>query len=431
MTTQPSGERPPQPHQPSPPDASSSGRPSGRPTGPPSGPLSGGAGRGPAGPPPPGPPGGPPPGAEPPGGSRPWWRSGPGIAAAVVALAAVAALVVVLTRPGGGGSTQRAGAEVFLQPASATGPAPFTESTAARQATPPPYSPAPVPSPAGTGTTPTRSVSGAAPGLYGGTKDVVSCDVPRQIAALTADPAKNAAFASALGIGPRAVPGYLRGLTPVQLRTDTRVTNHGYRDGRATPYQAVLQAGTAVLVDDRGVPRVRCACGNPLGAPVPLPANPKRSGQPWPSYRPSEVVVIAPSKTVVHKIVIYDHGSGRWYERERGAQPKPDRPVPPPVTPTPPAGTPSPVTSPPPSGATSPPVTGAPSTADTATPGDTATATAPAESPSGSPGDTSTPSGPASQPPALTDRGTPSGPAAPATPSGPSTAPPASASAQG
>ncbi|MFE3763170.1 DUF6777 domain-containing protein [Streptomyces sp. NPDC059104] len=340
-----------------------------------------------------------------------------------MALAAVAALVVVLTRPGGGGgATQRAGAEVFLQPAAVTGPAPFTESTAAREATPPPYSPAPnqTPSPADTGTTPTRSVSGSAPGLYGGTKDVASCDVPRQIAALSAEPAKNAAFASALGLEPRAVPGYLRALTPVQLRTDTRVTNHGYRDGRAVPYQAVLQAGTAVLVDDRGVPRVRCACGNPLGAPVPLPANPKRSGQPWPSYRPGQAVVIAPSKTVVHKIVIYDHESGRWYERDRGAAPKPDRPVPPPATPTPPTGTPAPATSPPSSGASPPPVTGTPQAPGTATPEDTATETTPSGSPSGSPGDTSTPSGPESKPPALTDRSTPSGPTtAPA----PSTAP--------
>ncbi|MET8748964.1 DUF6777 domain-containing protein [Streptomyces sp. NPDC004667] len=340
-----------------------------------------------------------------------------------MALAAVAALVVVLTRPGGGGgATQRAGAEVFLQPAGVTGPAPFTESTAAREATPPPYSPPPNPnpSPADTGTTPTRSVSGSAPGLYGGTKDVASCDVPRQIAALSAEPAKNAAFASALGLEPRAVPGYLRALTPVQLRTDTRVTNHGYRDGRAVPYQAVLQAGTAVLVDDRGVPRVRCACGNPLGAPVPLPANPKRSGEPWPSYRPGQAVVIAPSKTVVHKIVIYDHESGRWYERDRGAAPKPDRPVPPPATPTPPAGTPAPATSPPSSGASPPPVTGTPQAPGTATPEDTATETTPSGSPSGSPGDTSTPSGPASKPPALTDRSTPSGPTtAPA----PSTAP--------
>ncbi|MCZ0997978.1 hypothetical protein O1M63_07095 [Streptomyces mirabilis] len=111
-------------------------------------------------------------------------------------------------------------------------------------------------------------MSGDAPGLYGGTRNVASCDVEKQITALRADPSKNAAFASVLGIQPSAVPGYLRTLTPVQLRADTRVTNHGYRNGSATTYQAVLQAGTAVLVDDRGVPRVRCACGNPLTPPA-------------------------------------------------------------------------------------------------------------------------------------------------------------------
>ncbi|MGH3907098.1 MAG: DUF6777 domain-containing protein, partial [Pseudonocardiaceae bacterium] len=42
---------------------------------------------------------------------------------------------------------------------------------------------------------------------------------------------------------------------------DTRVTNHGYRDGKATDRQAVLQAGTAVLVDEKGRPRVKCGCG--------------------------------------------------------------------------------------------------------------------------------------------------------------------------
>lgn len=339
----------------------------------------------------------------------------PRVAGAVVALAAVVALVVVLTRPGGGGSTQKAAAEVFLQPVAESGRDPFTESTAAKQATPPP-APTTTAPPPGTGTTATRSVSGSAPGLYGGTKDVASCDVERQIAALSAQPAKNAAFAAALGIEPSAVAGRLRALTPVQLRTDTRVTNHGYRDGRATPYQAVLQAGTAVLVDDRGVPRVRCACGNPLGAPVALPADPKRFGRPWPSYRPSQVVVIAPSVTVINKIVIYDHQNHRWYERDRGADPAPDRPVPPPVAPNPPTGTPSVITSPP-SDTTSP------STPGTGTPEDTATASTPSGRPPDTPGDTGTPSGPVSKPPALTDRSTPSGPA---TPSGPSTPPPAS-----
>ncbi|MFD7082960.1 DUF6777 domain-containing protein [Streptomyces sp. NPDC059918] len=252
-------------------------------------------------------------------------------------MAALVALVVVLTRPSGSPSAR---GEVFLQPASATGPDPFTESTAAREAVEPPQSPAPSPPGATptTAATATRSISGAAPGLYGGTQSVTSCDVEKQVRALSAEPAKNEAFASALGIRPQSVPGYLRSLTPVQLRTDTRVTNHGYRDGKATAYQAVLQAGTAVLIDDRGVPRVRCACGNPLGPPVALPADPKRHGQPWSSYQPSEVVVIAPSEKVVHKFVIYDHRDRSWFERNRGDhQGEHDKPVPPPVPPTAPA----------------------------------------------------------------------------------------------
>lgn len=108
----------------------------------------------------------------------------------------------------------------------------------------------------------------------------------KQIAVLTAEPDKNNAFASVLDIDPSRVPAYLRGLTPVQLRLDTRVTNHGFRDGAATSYQAVLQAGTAVLVDDHGVPRVRCACGNPLLPPVALKGNPQQKGRPGPGTAP-------------------------------------------------------------------------------------------------------------------------------------------------
>jgi hypothetical protein len=39
------------------------------------------------------------------------------------------------------------------------------------------------------------------------------------------------------------------------------VVNHGYRDGTVTTINSVLQAGTAVLVDDYGVAAVRCDCG--------------------------------------------------------------------------------------------------------------------------------------------------------------------------
>ncbi|MCB5166736.1 hypothetical protein LG634_18055 [Streptomyces bambusae] len=342
MTTQPSG-RPP------------SGD---RPTGPPSGPLSGSAGQGPPTIPhggvPPAPPGGggggdgsgtgPGPGD---GNGKPWWRSVPRIATAALALVAAVVLAVVLTRPGG---TPKSGGEVFLQAASAEGPDPYTASTVTpagkekQQTQEPPPPPASTPPPGGRIVT--QSVAGSAPGLYGGTKNVASCNVELQIKTLGSQPPKNTAFASALGIQPAAVPGYLRSLTTVQLRSDTRVTNHGYRDGRPTSYQAVLQAGTAVLVDSRGVPRVRCACGNPLGPPVALQGDPVRKGQAWPSYRPVNVVVIAPSVTIINKFVIYDRDDRRWYERDRGDHHgRHDRPVPPPPDPSP--WVPEPVTSPP------------------------------------------------------------------------------------
>lgn len=322
---------------------------------------------------------------------------------------------MVLTRPGG---TPGDGGEVFLQPAAASGPDPFTVSTAVEQATPPPDSPPPS---AATGTatsgttTATRSVSGAAPGVYGGTANTASCDVEKQIKVLSAQPSKNSVFAAALGIQPAAVPGYLRSLTPVQLRLDTRVTNHGYRDGKATSYQAVLQAGTAVLVDDRGVPRVRCACGNPLGPPVALKANPKRFGQTWNSYQPAEVVVIAPAVTSVKKFVIYDHKEKHWYERDRGDhQGKRDKPVPPPVIPTPtriPSVPPTEPTKPPkPTSSvtpTKPKPSGTESPSKSTTP---STTTSPSESgkPTPTPKPTPTKSGTHSETPSVTPSETPS-----------------------
>ncbi|MCX5386491.1 DUF6777 domain-containing protein [Streptomyces sp. NBC_00083] len=354
---------------------------SGRPTGPPSGPLSGPSQPSPSGPgstragatrpdstPPPGPerPSGPPDSGPPggpggPGGGgqgggrgdgpdepgagsgppRPWWKSAPRVAAisAVVVAAVVAA--VVLTRPGGssGGSSQ-AGGEVLLQPAGKSGPDPFTASTARGDSTP--SSPVALPSSSASANV-TRAVDGADPGLYGGTRTVGSCDVEQQIGALRKDPAKNKAFASVLAIEPSGVPGYLRALTPVRLRLDTRVTNHGYRDGAPTSYQAVLQAGTAVLVDDRGVPRVRCACGNPLLPPVAQKGTPKRTGEAWPGYRPSNVVVVAPAAQVVNTFVVYDPDSGGWFARHKGDSGRGDTKTTPPAThpSSPPSGSPS------------------------------------------------------------------------------------------
>ncbi|WP_369231080.1 DUF6777 domain-containing protein [Streptomyces sp. R21] len=242
-----------------------------------------------------------------------------------------------------GGTAKASGTstgELFLQPAAAQGPDPFTDSTATSTATPPPVTRTPQSTPTGNSSATTqevRSFSGATPGLYGGTQSVGSCDVERQIRFLTSDQAKARAFAGASGISQADIPGFLRGLTSVVLRADTRVTNHGFRDGRATSFQSVLQVGTAVLVDNRGVPRVRCACGNPLRQPVALQVNPGTHGRPWSGYRPAQVIVVTPAPKVIVNITIINIVDNTWIERPIGDDGDRDVVVPPPdvVTPSP------------------------------------------------------------------------------------------------
>lgn len=241
------------------------------------------------------------------------------------------------------GSDAGPGGEVFLQPVAAQGPDPFTGSTAtgpesADQVTRTAQSARPV----GNTSVPlsgVRSVSGGTPGLYGGTARVGSCDVERQIGYLAADPARGGAFARAEGITRTAVPGFLRGLTPVVLRADTRVTNHGYRGGQAAGFQSVLQAGTAVLVDDRGVPRVRCACGNPLKPPAAAHGASGTGGHAWSGYRPGEVIEVTPAPHAITSITIIDLGSQAWIERPIGHDVGHDHVVSPPASATQPPRT--------------------------------------------------------------------------------------------
>lgn len=202
-------------------------------------------------------------------------------------------------------------------------------------ATPAPPSRPPSPSSPAPRSQTLRSVSGAIAGLYGGAKSTPSCDADAQARLLTADRAKTAAFARAAGVSAPSVPAFLRGLTPVVLRADVRVTNHGYQDGAPTAFQAVLQSGTAVLVDDRGLPRVRCACGNPLRPAVARRADAVHQGKPWSGYRPDRVVVVNRSTQALSALVIVDSVDNTWLERQTGTDgdkdKKPD--VPPPYPP--------------------------------------------------------------------------------------------------
>ena len=102
------------------------------------------------------------------------------------------------------------------------------------------------------------------------------------------------------------IPQYIRELTPVLLRSDTRVTNNGFFDGRPAPRQAVLEADTAVLVDGYGVPRTRCACGNPVTHPIPTRTTPTYTGDQWTRFTPQTTVVVQPPAQPITIIILID-----------------------------------------------------------------------------------------------------------------------------
>jgi hypothetical protein len=165
-------------------------------------------------------------------------------------------------------------------------------------------------------------VSGDAPGLYGGT-EANSCDVAAMQAYLVTHPDRAAAWAAALMIDPSQIDEHFASLTPVALQTDTAVTNHGFDSGVATPFQTVLQAGTAVLVDAVGLPRVRCYCGNPLQTPAPRP-NPRYEGARWEGFDAQAVTQIATASTEIQQFVVVerepDGEVGRVVSRPRATR---------------------------------------------------------------------------------------------------------------
>ncbi len=123
-------------------------------------------------------------------------------------------------------------------------------------------------------------------GPFGGTGSDLVCDRELLIRSLRARPDRMEEWARVLGIdpAPAVVARYIRSLRSVTLTRDTRVTNHNFVNGNAVAYQAILQAGTAVLVGPDGRPVARCRCGNPLLEPV-FVKTAKCFGCP-PNYRP-------------------------------------------------------------------------------------------------------------------------------------------------
>ncbi|GGT98831.1 PASTA domain-containing protein [Streptomyces coeruleorubidus] len=166
---------------------------------------------------------------------------------------------------------------------------------------------------------------GDTPGLYGGTEQPGICDVERLKRFLTAprNDRKARVWAAALDLRADEIPGYLDRLTPVLLRHDTLALNHDYKKGKAVPFRALLQAGIAILVDEQGLPSVKCSCGNPLR---PFEGDTSRisvtfgdGNEKWQGYDRAEVVVVRPAPRKLERITLVDvQDSGRGIERPVG-----------------------------------------------------------------------------------------------------------------
>ncbi|WP_328773164.1 DUF6777 domain-containing protein [Streptomyces sp. NBC_00286] len=153
---------------------------------------------------------------------------------------------------------------------------------------------------------------GNTPGLYGGSRKQGACDVDR-LKEFLIDPEnrrKAKEWARVAGISPDAIEEYVDQLTPVLLRHDTLVRNHDYKKGRAVAYDALLEAGIAVLVNDQGLPVVKCSCGNPLrtfeGDREDISVRFEGGNEKWPSFRDDSVVSVEPSPTKLDRIALVD-----------------------------------------------------------------------------------------------------------------------------
>jgi hypothetical protein len=227
----------------------------------------------------------------------------------VVVVAATVTAVVVLG--GGGGRPSTAVLNVALQPIRTVGANPFMPAVGDDI-------PAVKPPEGVHG-----SVVASTPGLFGGTRDNARCDSSKMTTFLKAHPDLLAAWSAVLGIRPDDLDMYVRGLTPVTLRADTAVTNHGFKDGHVTAVPAILQAGTAVLADSHGTPVVKCFCGNPLTPPARYSAA-EYTGPRWAGFGETNVISVQPVATPVKEFVLVDAGTGKPFQRAAGTSGKQD-----------------------------------------------------------------------------------------------------------
>ncbi|MDN4521277.1 DUF6777 domain-containing protein [Mycolicibacterium austroafricanum] len=246
-------------------------------------------------------------------------------AAVLLTVAVLATFVAVVLIADDGAGEDAHGSPIMLIAANAQTENPFTPSTAlippqdSSALTPHPASPIPVSAQRGV-----QVADGLQPGLYGGSAQTNSCDAAALANYLDRDPTLATVWGNTVGVEPPALPHYLNTLTPVVLTYDTWVTSHTPVDGAGTPFQAVLQAGSAVLVDGVGVPRAHCASGAPLRPPLNASlAEFVTAGERWPGFEAQNVIAVAYADPTspeqpVEEFTLQDLSSGQPFTRAAG-----------------------------------------------------------------------------------------------------------------
>jgi hypothetical protein len=262
------------------------------------------------------------------GKGRPRWLVPVAVIAVIAIVVATAAYLLGSAQDGDGTATDTTGQAITLEAASNPGPNPFTTDLTVNEIAAQPDAidavtaiQADLPTDDLTGT---LIATGTTPGLYGGTTNDQACD-PTQLAEFLTDPAntdKATAWAQAQNIPVDNIDTFITNLTPVTLTTDTWVTNNGYKNGEPTPYQAVLQAGTAVLVDDTGTPRTKCSCGNPLTQAQPDNTDPATTtgDNPWNGYT-TQTITIVDAGDQTDTLTLTDLDTGQPIEQPIGTNP--------------------------------------------------------------------------------------------------------------
>lgn len=158
-------------------------------------------------------------------------------------------------------------------------------------------------------------VAGDTPALYAAMRDAPRCSSD-EVSASFEDGASEV-WAASQGVEHGDLDGYLDSLFPVALRRDTAVTSHRLAEGRAVAEPVVLQRGTVVLIDDRGVPRLRCAGLQPLGPPSPSTEGYSARGSAWFGFRAAGVVRVRAAASPVEGFEVVDLMTGDMFVRGR------------------------------------------------------------------------------------------------------------------